>query len=36
MKHLLGFQLWHFFKYAELTEVLRQKDKLLINLLNKV
>ena len=24
MKHLLGLQLWHLFKYAELTEVLRQ------------
>ena len=27
MKHLLGLQLWHLFKYAELTEVLRQNDK---------
>ena len=25
MKHLLGLQLWHLFKYAELTEVVRQK-----------
>ena len=29
-------QLWHLLKYAELTEVVRQKDKLLIDLLNKV
>ena len=25
MKHLLGLQLWHLSKYAELTEVVRQK-----------
>ena len=36
MKHLLGLQLWHLFKYADLTEVVRQKDKLCIDLLNKV
>ena len=36
MKHLLGLQLWHLFKYGELTEVVRQNDKLLIDLLNKV
>ena len=36
MKHLLGLQLWHLFRYAELTEVVRQNDKLFINLLNKV
>ena len=26
MKHLLGLQLWHLFKYAELTEVVKQND----------
>ena len=36
MKHLLGLQLWHFFKYAELTEVVRQNDKLFIDLLKKI
>ena len=29
-------QLWHLFYYAELTEVERQKDKLLIGLFNKL
>ena len=36
IKHLLGMQLWYLLKYAELTEVVRQKDKLLIDLLHKV
>ena len=35
-KHLLGLQLWHLFKYAELTEVVRQNYKLFIDLLDKV
>ena len=36
MKHLLGLQLWHLFKYAKLTEIVRQNHKLLIDFLNKV
>ena len=36
MKQFLGLQLWHLFRYAELTEVLRQNDKLFVNLLNRV
>ena len=35
-KHLLGLQLWDLFKHAELTELVRQNDKLFIALLNKV
>ena len=34
MKHLLGMQLWYLFKYAVLLEVVRQNDKLFIDLLN--
>ena len=34
MKNLLGLQLWHVFKYAELTEFLKQNDKIFIDLLN--
>ena len=36
MKHLLGFQLWHLFKYGELTEVVKQNDELFIDWLDKV
>ena len=36
MKHLLGLQLWHLSKNPELTEVVRQKDKPFIDLINKV
>ena len=36
MKHLVGLQLWHLFKYAKLTEIVRQNHKLLIDFLNKV
>ena len=36
MKHLPGLQLWHLFKYPELTEVVRQNDKVFIDFLNKV
>ena len=28
--------MWHLFKYAELTEVVRENDKLFIDLLNKL
>ena len=30
MKYLLGLHLWPLFKYAELTEVVRQNDQLFI------
>ena len=36
IKYLLGLQLWHLFEYTELTEVVRQNDKLFIKLLDKV
>ena len=36
IKHLSGLQLWHLFKYAELTIVIRQDDKLFIDFLKKV
>ena len=36
MKHSLSLQLWHLFRYAELTEVVRQKNKLFIDLLNNI
>ena len=36
MKYLLGLQLWHLFKYAELSKIIRQNVKLFIDLLNKV
>ena len=36
MKHLLGLQLRHLLKYAELKEVVRQNGKLFIDLLDKV
>ena len=29
-------QSWHLFKYAELTEVVRQKGKLFVDLLNEI
>ena len=35
-KHLLGLQLWNLFKYANLTEVVRQNDILFFDLLNIV
>ena len=36
MKYLLDLELWHLFKYAELTEAVIQSDKQFIDLLNKV
>ena len=36
MEHLLVLKFWHLFKYAELTEVVKQNDKLFTDLFNKV
>ena len=36
MKHFSGLLLWHLLKYTELIEVVRQNNKLLVDLLNKV
>ena len=36
MKYLLDLELWYLFKYTELTEVVRQNDRLFIDLSNKV
>ena len=36
MEHLSGLQLWHIFKYAELSQVLRQNYKPSLNLFTKV
>ena len=34
-RYLLGLRLWHLFKYSELTEVVKQNDKLFIGFLEK-
>ena len=36
IKQLLGLQLMHLFKYAELTEAIKQNGKLFIDLINKI
>ena len=36
VKHLLGLQLWHLFKYSELAEFVRQNDKRFTDLCNKI
>ena len=36
IRHLLVWQLRHLFKYKELTENVRQNDKLFIDLLHKI
>ena len=36
IKNLLCLQLWHLFKYVQITEDLRKNDKLFIDLLNQV
>ena len=36
LKYLWGLQLWHLFKYAEISGVLRHNNKLFIDFLNKV
>ena len=35
MKRLLGLQLWHLFKYRELTEVVRQNHKLYVIIMSR-
>ena len=36
IKYLLGLQLWHLFKYTELTKVVNQNDKVFVDFLNEV
>ena len=36
IKHLLDLQSWHLFEYTELTEVVRQNNKLFNNLFKKI